>query len=71
MVHTPLVPDSFMDKVRPVLPGKRDAEPIEISRATLFLASDDASYVNGQDLSVDNGMDNLGVFTGIMNAVNK
>ncbi|MCH3921595.1 SDR family NAD(P)-dependent oxidoreductase [Limosilactobacillus sp.] len=70
MVKTPLVPDSFMKSVEPALPGKRGAKPLEIAQVSLFLASDKASYINGQDISVDNGMDNLGVFEGLMRAIN-
>ncbi|BBE73292.1 SDR family NAD(P)-dependent oxidoreductase [Oharaeibacter diazotrophicus] len=33
----------------------RMCEPIEVARAALFLASDDASFVNGAQLFVDNG----------------
>jgi cyclopentanol dehydrogenase len=33
----------------------RMAEPIEVSYPVLFLASDEASYVNGTELVVDNG----------------
>lgn len=37
-------------------PLKRGGEPIEIARAIAFLASDEASYVNGHALVVDGGL---------------
>jgi NAD(P)-dependent dehydrogenase (short-subunit alcohol dehydrogenase family) len=37
-------------------PGGRFAEPEEVARAILFLASDEASYVNGAELAVDYGL---------------
>lgn len=37
-------------------PLKRAAVPDEIARVALFLASDDASYVNGQAIAVDGGL---------------
>lgn len=38
------------------VPMGRIAEPREIGRAAVFLASDDASFVNGVELFVDGGM---------------
>lgn len=68
-VNTPMAPDDFIKKVEPALPGKRAAQPIEIAHASLFLASDLSSYVNGQDLAVDNGLNNLGVYEGFTRAM--
>jgi NAD(P)-dependent dehydrogenase (short-subunit alcohol dehydrogenase family) len=43
-------------KIGQLNPLCRAGAPLEIAHAALFLASDDASYVNGQALAVDGGL---------------
>lgn len=56
MVRTPMNDDE-VDADAYVLdtPMKRMAEPVEVSKAVLFLLSDDAAYITGSDLVVDGG----------------
>ena len=35
---------------------QRAGEPLEIANMAVFLASDEASYVNGQTIAVDGGL---------------
>jgi NAD(P)-dependent dehydrogenase (short-subunit alcohol dehydrogenase family) len=44
------------NKIGQLNPLQRNGEPQEIAQAALFLASDAASYVNGQALAVDGGL---------------
>ena len=36
-------------------PMHRGADPVEIARAVVWLASDDASFITGQTLAIDGG----------------
>jgi meso-butanediol dehydrogenase / (S,S)-butanediol dehydrogenase / diacetyl reductase len=65
LVSTPLVGiltddprtrQAFLDRI----PAKRPAEPEEIAAVALFLASSDAAYVNGENVTVDGGWQNTG-----------
>ena len=50
------VPQELLDKFAGQTMLGRLGEPEEIAKATLFLASDDASYITGHTLSVNGGM---------------
>jgi 3-oxoacyl-[acyl-carrier protein] reductase len=50
------IPENVMEQLGAKVPLGRMGEPIEIAHAYLFLASDDASYINGHVLSVDGGV---------------
>lgn len=65
LIRTPLTADffenedleaAFMDRI----PEKRAAEPNEVAGPSVFLVSDDASYINGTSLVVDGGWEITG-----------
>lgn len=53
---TAKVPDKVLDLMKEKTPLGRLGQPADIANAYLFLASDEASYVNGHVLSVDGGL---------------
>ena len=58
-VETPIlktIPDKVLDHMREQVPLRRLGHPDEIANVYAFLASDEASYVNGAVLEVSGGM---------------
>jgi len=56
---TPMIskmPEKILTMMKEKIPLRTLAEPIDIAYAYLYLASDEARYVNGAVLSVDGGM---------------
>lgn len=50
------VPQNLLDQINKAIPLERWGTPEDIGYAVAFLASDEASYITGQVLSVDGGM---------------
>ena len=48
--------DGAIQNIIPAIPLKRLGEPSEIASAVLFLASEEASYIHGTELTVDAGI---------------
>lgn len=61
MIRTEALEAGFSDpgilaNLAQYIPGGRIGQPMELAQAVLFLASEDASYINGIILPVDSGM---------------
>lgn len=57
--NTPMmagIPDDWMQSMLKAIPLGRMGEPDEVARAAVFLASEDASFITGQNLAVNGGM---------------
>ena len=58
-IETPIlgtIPDKVLDQMRDQVPLRRLGRPEEIANVYAFLASDEASYVNGAVIEVSGGM---------------
>lgn len=53
------VPEEMKQEAIDAVPMKRLARPDEIAKSILFLASSDASFINGSELAVDGGTTQL------------
>ncbi|MBQ0720669.1 MAG: SDR family oxidoreductase [Gammaproteobacteria bacterium] len=71
LIDTPILPNVYGEEASKMLkeefpkmlPCKRVGQPDDIAKAVCFLASDDASYVNGTSMLVDGGMSKLNPFS--------
>jgi NAD(P)-dependent dehydrogenase (short-subunit alcohol dehydrogenase family) len=67
MIRTPATqpmfddPSNQADVLRAATPSRRTGEPEDVARVAAFLASDDASFVNGANVVVDGGISVVGV----------
>jgi acetoacetyl-CoA reductase len=50
-----IAPDVLEKRILPLIPVGRLGEPEEIARAVVFLASDEAGFINGSTMTVNGG----------------
>ncbi|NJD51318.1 MAG: 3-oxoacyl-ACP reductase FabG [Candidatus Methanoperedens sp.] len=58
-IYTPMtatVPEKILEMMREKTPLKRLGTPADVANTLLFLASDEASFINGAVISVDGGL---------------
>ena len=50
------IPEEIINEhILPQIPAGRLGEPIEVARCVIFLASDEAAFINGSTLTVNGG----------------
>ncbi|MOA69992.1 3-oxoacyl-[acyl-carrier-protein] reductase FabG [compost metagenome] len=49
------IPDEWMQAMIAAIPLGRLCQPDEVARVAVFLASDDASFITGQNITVNGG----------------
>ena len=59
MAATTPVPQEMRDQMAATVPMKRLAEPEEIAAAMLYLSSQEAGFITGEELIIDGGLINL------------
>jgi NAD(P)-dependent dehydrogenase (short-subunit alcohol dehydrogenase family) len=57
--NDPAQQQGFLDHLASLIPMGRVGDPDEIAKAAVFLASDDSSFVNGIELFVDGGIQQI------------
>ena len=58
-IHTPMtakVPEKILEMMKEKTPLKRLGEPVDVAYTLLFLASDEANFINGAVIPVDGGL---------------
>ncbi|MBI60701.1 3-oxoacyl-[acyl-carrier-protein] reductase [bacterium] len=50
------LPDDYLDTIIKSIPARKLGSTDDVSKLVLFLASDESSYITGQTISVDGGM---------------
>jgi 3-oxoacyl-[acyl-carrier protein] reductase len=53
---TDVLPDELKETYLKQIPAGRFGEPEDIANACVFLASEEAAYINGQTININGGM---------------